>query len=185
MERCHKSEVDFILQNHTWELVDLPLSCKPLGSKWVFRKKLKPDGSVDKYKARLVIKGYSQKESLDYFDTYSSESRINSIRLVVAIAALKNLKIHQIDVKTIFLNGDLDEKIYMEQPEGFVAPGTEKKVCKLVKSLYGLKQAPKKWHEKFDHAIITSGFKTNESDKCVYVKMIGVTTSFCADISMT
>ncbi|OMO62209.1 Zinc finger, CCHC-type [Corchorus capsularis] len=138
-----QSEIDSILQNHTWELVDLPPGCKPLGSKWIFKRKLKPDGSIDKYKARLN----------DYCNP-----------------ALRNLEIHQMDVKTTFLNGDLDEKIYMDQPEGFIAPGKEKKVCKLVKSLYGLKQVPKKWHEKFDYAMITNGFKINECDKCVYTK---------------
>ena len=97
---------------------------------------MKADGSIDKYKARLVIKGFRQKEGLDYFDTYSPVTRITSIRLVLAIAALRNLEVHQMDVKTAFLNGDLEEEIYMEQPEGFSAPGQEGKVCKLVKSLY-------------------------------------------------
>ncbi|WJZ94150.1 hypothetical protein VitviT2T_013032 [Vitis vinifera] len=165
-----KSEIDSILQNHTWELVDLPPGCKPLSSKWIFKRKMKVDGSIDKYKARLVIKGYRQTEGLDYFDTYSPVTRINSIRMVLAIAALRNLEIHQMDVKTAFLNGDLDEEIYMEQPEGFSAPRQEKKVCKLVKSLYGLKQAPKQWHEKFDNVMLSHGFKINECDKCVYVK---------------
>ncbi|WKA09039.1 hypothetical protein VitviT2T_026717 [Vitis vinifera] len=165
-----KSEIDSILQNHTWELVDLPPGCKPLSSKWIFKRKMKVDGSIDKYKARLVIKGYRQTEGLDYFDTYSPVTRINSIRMVLAIAALRNLEIHQMDVKTAFLNGDLDEEIYMEQLEGFSAPGQEKKVCKLVKSLYGLKQAPKQWHEKFDNVMLSHGFKINECDKCVYVK---------------
>ncbi|KAL9447409.1 hypothetical protein AB3S75_014971 [Citrus x aurantiifolia] len=164
------SEVESILQNHTWELVDLPPGCKPLGYKWIFKRKMKVDGSIDKHKARLVIKGYRQREGLDYFDTYSLVTRINSIRMIIAIAALRNLKIHQMDVKTAFINGDLDEEIYMDQPEGFIAPGQENKVCKLVKSLYGLKQVPKQWHEKFDHTMITSGFKINECDKCVYVK---------------
>ncbi|RVW12910.1 Retrovirus-related Pol polyprotein from transposon TNT 1-94 [Vitis vinifera] len=159
-----KSEIDSILQNHTWELVDLPPGCKPLSSKWIFKRKMKVDGSIDKYKARLVIKGYRQTEGLDYFDTYSPVTRINSIRMVLAIAALRNLEIHQMDVKTAFLNGDLDEEIYMEQPEGFSAPGQEKKVCKLVKSLYGLKQAPKQWHEKFDNVMLSHGFKINECD---------------------
>ena len=118
-----KSEIDSILQNHTWELVDLPPGSKPLGYKWIFKRKMKTDGTIDKYKARLVIKGYKQKEGLDYFDTYSLVTRITSIRMVLAIAALRNLEIHQMDVKTAFLNGDLDEEIYMEQPEGFVAPG--------------------------------------------------------------
>uniref|UniRef100_A0A2N9ELT5 Reverse transcriptase Ty1/copia-type domain-containing protein n=1 Tax=Fagus sylvatica TaxID=28930 RepID=A0A2N9ELT5_FAGSY len=135
------SEIESILQNHTWELVDLPPGCKPLGYKWIFKRKMKADGSIDKYKARLVVKGYKQKE-----------------------------EIHQMDVKTAFLNGELDEEIYMEQPEGFIVPGKEKKVCRLVKSLYGLKQAPKQWHEKFDNAMMSNGFRINECDKCVYVK---------------
>ncbi|GJS00582.1 retrovirus-related pol polyprotein from transposon TNT 1-94 [Tanacetum coccineum] len=165
-----KSEIDSILQNHTWELVDLPPGCKPLGYKWIFKKKMKADGTIDKYKARLVIKGYRQREGLDYFDTYSPVTRITSIRMVLAIAALRNLEVHQMDVKTAFLNEDLEEEIYMNQPEGFIAPGQESKVCRLVKSLYGLKQAPKQWHQKFDDTILESGFKINECDKCVYVK---------------
>ena len=118
----------------------------------------------------MSAKGYRQKEGLDYFDTYSPVSRITSIRTLIAIAAVYNFDIHQMDVKTTFLNGELDEEIYMEQPEGFVLKGQESKVCKLVKSLYGLKQAPKQWHEKFDHTLLTHGFKINESDKCVYIK---------------
>ncbi|GJX29094.1 putative RNA-directed DNA polymerase [Tanacetum coccineum] len=165
-----KSEIESILQNHTWELVDLPPGCKPLGYKWIFKNKMKADGTIDKYKARLVIKGYRQREGLDYFDTYSPVTRITSIRMVLAIAALRNLEVHQMDVKTAFLNGDLEEEIYMNQPEGFIAPGQEGKVCRLVKSLYGLKQAPKQWHQKFDHTMLESGFKINECDKCVYVK---------------
>lgn len=90
--------------------------------------------------------------------------------MLIAIVALYNLEIHQMDVKIAFLNGELDEEIYMEQSEGFQVPGQEKKVCKLVKSLYGLKQAPKQWHEKFDHAMLSDGFKTNECDKYVYIK---------------
>uniref|UniRef100_A0A2N9GZ77 Integrase catalytic domain-containing protein n=1 Tax=Fagus sylvatica TaxID=28930 RepID=A0A2N9GZ77_FAGSY len=164
------SEIESILQNHTWELVDLPPGCKPLGYKWIVKRKMKADGSIDKYKARLVVKGYKQKEGVDYFDTYSPVTRITSIRMLIAIATLYNLEIHQMDVKTAFLNGELDEEIYMEQPEGFIVPGKEKKMCRLVKSLYGLKQAPKQWHEKFDNAMMSNGFRINECDKCVYVK---------------
>ncbi|KAM1495899.1 hypothetical protein ACFXTO_030567 [Malus domestica] len=165
-----ESEMESIIENNTWELVDLPPGSKPIGHKWIFKKKLKADGTIDKFKERLVAKGYRRKEGLDYFDTYSPVSRITSIRTLIAIAAVYNFDIHQMDVKTTFLNGELDEEICMEQPEGFVLKGQESKVCKLVKSLYGLKQAPKQWHEKFDHTLLTHEFKINESDKCVYIK---------------
>ena len=123
--------------------MDLPPCSKPLSSKWVFKRKRKVDESIDKYKARLVVRGYKKTEGLDYFDTYSPMTRMNSIRMVFAIAAMRNLEVHQMDVKIAFLNRDLDEEIFMEQPEGFFAPRQEKKVCKLVKSLYVLNQAPK------------------------------------------
>ncbi|KAM1839706.1 hypothetical protein ACFX14_014506 [Malus domestica] len=108
------------MKNHTWELVDLPPGNKPLGFKWIFKRKMKADGSINKYKARLVAKGYKQREGLDYFDTYSPVTRITSIHMLIAIAVIHNLEIHQMDVKTAFLNGELDEEIYMEQPEGFI-----------------------------------------------------------------
>ncbi|GAA0183403.1 transmembrane signal receptor [Lithospermum erythrorhizon] len=128
---------------------------------------MKADGTIDNYKGRLVICGNRQTEGVDYFDTYSPVTRITSIRLVLAIAALRNLDVHQMDVKTAFLNIDLKEEIYMEQPEGFVVPGKERKVCRLVKSLYGLKQAPKQWYEKFDKAVLSSGFKINDNNKMI------------------
>lgn len=165
-----QDEMDSILQNKVWKLADLPPGCKPLGSKWIFKRKMKVDGTIDKYKARLVIQGFRQKEGIDYFDTYAPVARISTIRLLLALAAIHNLVIHQMDVKTAFLNGELDEEIYMKQPEGFVMPGHENKVCKLVKSLYGLKQAPKQWHQKFDEIVLSSGFVLNQADKCVYSK---------------
>nr|GEX27972.1 zinc finger, CCHC-type [Tanacetum cinerariifolium] len=135
-------EICFIMENNTWVLSDLPPGCKHL----------------------------DKKKGIDYFDTYAPVTRITTIRLLFALAAIHNLVIHQMDVKTAFLNGDLDEEVYMKQPEGFVMPGNEHKVCKLVKSLYGLKQAPKQWHEKFDEVVLSSGFHLNQSDKCVYSK---------------
>ena len=135
-------EKDSILGNNTWLLTDLPVGCKPLGSKWIFKRKMKVDGSIDKFKARLVIQGFKRRHGVDYFDTYALVARISTIRLLIALASIHDLVIHQMDVKTVFLNGDLDEEVYMEQPEGFVMPGNEHKVCKLIKSLYGLKQAP-------------------------------------------
>ena len=125
---------------------------------------------MHKFKARLVANGFKQKADLDFFDIFSPVTRITSIRLLITIAAIFDLKIHQMDVKTTFLNGDLEEEIYMDQPEDFVEPGQESKVYKLTKSLYDLKQAPKQWHEKFDFYMIENGYKSNECDKCIYSK---------------
>ncbi|KAK4402470.1 Retrovirus-related Pol polyprotein from transposon TNT 1-94 [Sesamum angolense] len=134
-----KSDMDSIVSNGTLVLVDFPPGCTTIGCKWIFKKKLNPDGSVDKFKARLVAKGFKQKEGIDYFDTYSPVARLTTIRVLIALASVYDLPIHQMGVKTTFLYGELEEEIYMDKPEGFVAHGNEHKVCKLVKSLYGLK----------------------------------------------
>nr|KAJ0228400.1 hypothetical protein LSAT_V11C100031650 [Lactuca sativa] len=158
------------MHNNTWGLADLPPSFKTLGCKWILKRKMKVDGTIDKYKAILVIQGFRQKEGIDFFDTYAPVARISSIILLLDLAAIHNLVFHQMDVKTIFLNGDLDEEIYMKQPEGFVMPGNEHKVYKLKKSLYGLKQAPKQWHQKFDDVVLSNSFALNQANKCVYRK---------------
>ena len=164
--------MDSIVGNNTWVLVDLPKGSKPIECKWVFRRKYDTNHKVQSFKARLVVKGYKQKEGMDYFDTYAPVARITSIRVLFALASIYHLHVHQMDVKTAFLNGDLNEEIYVEQPEGFVLKGYENKVYKLVKSLYGLKQAPKDWHEKFDTTILRDGFVHNGADKCIYSKFI-------------
>nr|ABA95860.1 retrotransposon protein, putative, Ty1-copia subclass [Oryza sativa Japonica Group] len=140
------------------------------GCKWVFKKKLRLDGTIEKYKARLVAKGYTQKEGDDFFDTYSPVARLTTIRVLLVLAASYGLLVHQMGVKTAFLNGELEEEIYMDQPDGYVLEGQEGMVCKLLKSLYGLKQAPKQWHEKFDTTLTSAGFVVNEADKCVYYR---------------
>ena len=108
----------------------------------MFKKKLRPNGTIERYKTRLVAKGYTQKEGEDFFDTYSPVAQLTIIRVLLSLATSYGLIVHQMDVKTAFLNGELEEEIYMDQPDGFVANGQEGKVCKLLKS-YGLKQAPK------------------------------------------
>jgi hypothetical protein len=120
-------EMDSIMENNTWMLVDLPPGSIPIGCKWIFKRKLKVDGTVEKFKARLVAKGFKQKEGLDYFDTYAPVARIATIRTLLALASIYNFEIHQIDVKTAFLNGELKEEIYMHQPERFVIPNHERK----------------------------------------------------------
>jgi hypothetical protein len=162
--------MDSILSNGTWELVDRPYGCKPMGCKWELKKKLRPYGTIDKYKSRLVAKGYTQKEGKDFFDTYSYVARLITIHILLSLAASHGLPVHQMDVKTSFLNGELEEEIYMTQLDGFVVKCQEDKVCKLLKSLYGLKQAPKQWHVKFDVILISTCFIVNEADRCVYYR---------------
>jgi hypothetical protein len=133
-------------------------------------KKLRPDGTIDKYKARLMAKCYTQKEGEDFFDTYLPVARLTTIRVLLSLAASHNLLIHQMNVKTTFLNEELKEEIYMTQSDGFVVKGQEDKECKLQKSLYGMKQAPKQWHEKFGSTLISVGFSVNEADRCMYYR---------------
>ena len=110
-------EMYSIVGNRTWVLTDLPPGCKTLGCQWIFKRKMKSDGTIDKFKARLVVQGFRQKAGIDYFDTNALVARITTIRLWIALAAIHNLVIHQMDVKTTFLNGDLGEEVYMKQPE--------------------------------------------------------------------
>jgi hypothetical protein len=163
-----KSELDSIMSNGTWEVVSRPYGCKPIGCKWVLKKKLRLDGTIKKYKARIVAKGYNPKEGEDFFDTYSPVARLTTIRVLLSLTTSYGLLVHQIDVKTTFLNGELEEEIYMNQPDGFTVKGQEGMICKLLKYLYGLKQAPKQWHEKFDKTLTSVGFVVNEADKCLY-----------------
>ena len=122
------NEIESIMNNNTWILTDLPLGTKVLGCKWIFKKKLKTDGTIERFKARLVVQGYTQKAGIDYLDTYAPVARITTIRILLALASIYKLLIHQMDVKTAFLHGDLEEEIYMQQPKGYIAKGQEEKV---------------------------------------------------------
>ncbi|GJW28120.1 zinc finger, CCHC-type containing protein, partial [Tanacetum coccineum] len=130
-------EIASIMKNNTWVLFDLPPGCKPLGCKWIFKRKMKVDGTINKFKARLVIQGFRKKEGIDYFDTYALVTRITTIRLLLALEAIHNPVIHQMDVKTSFLNGDLEEEVYMKQSEGFVMPVNKTK--KFLSSRFSMK----------------------------------------------
>ncbi|CAD5178822.1 unnamed protein product, partial [Musa acuminata subsp. malaccensis] len=120
-----KEELKSMIQNDVWDLVKLPNDCKRVGCKWVFKTKRDSTGNIERYKARLVAKGFSQKEGIDYNETFSPVSKKDSLRIVMALVAHYDLELHQMDMKTTFLNGDLDEEIYMEQPEGFIEKGKE------------------------------------------------------------
>ncbi|RVW12059.1 Retrovirus-related Pol polyprotein from transposon TNT 1-94 [Vitis vinifera] len=157
-ELAMKDEMDSLLGNQTWELTELPVGKKALHNKWVYRIKNEHDGSK-RYKARLVVKGFQQKEGIDYTEIFSPVVKMSTIRLVLGMVAAENLHLEQLDVKTAFLHGDLEEDLYMIQPEGFIVQGQENLVCKLRKSLYGLKQAPRQWYKKFDNFMHRIGFK--------------------------
>ena len=146
--------MDSMAKNQVWEFVDLLPGRKTIGNKWVLKIKRKADGSIDKYKARLVAKGYTQREGIDYEENFSPVVRFVSIRLIVAIVAHLDLELFQMDVKTAFLNGELDEEIYMDQPISFEVKEQGRKVCRLKRSIYGLKQASRQWYFKFHKAII-------------------------------
>jgi hypothetical protein len=129
--KAMNEEIESMRTNQVWDLVDLPPGRKAIGNKWVLKVKHKEDGSIERYTARLVVKGYTQKEVVDYEETFSLVVRFASIHKILAIVAHLDLELFQMDVKTAFLNGELDEEIYMDQPIGFVAKGKERKVCKL------------------------------------------------------
>ena len=171
-EEACKEEMDSIERAGTWTLVPLPEGRTAIGSKWVLKTKLKADNSIDRYKARLVAKGYSQLEGIDFNETFSPVAKFASIRALLALAAYHDLEIHQMDVKSAFLNGDLEEEIYMQQPPGFISKGQEHLVCKLNKSLYGLKQAGRAWYAKIDATLVEQGFKRSEADHCIYFKQM-------------
>jgi hypothetical protein len=136
-----EDEIKSMSTNEVWDLEKIPKGAKTVGCKWVYKTKYDSQGNIDKFKARLVAKGYTQREGIDYNEIFSPVSCKDSIRIIMALVAHYDLELHQIDVKTAFLNGDLDETVYIAQPKGFVTEGKEKLGCRLKKSIYGLKQA--------------------------------------------
>ncbi|KAJ0535983.1 putative RNA-directed DNA polymerase [Helianthus annuus] len=145
-----QDEMNSLYENNTFELVKLPKGKRALKNKWVYKVKTEEHTSRPRYKARLVVKGFSQRKGIDFDEIFSPVVKMCSIRVILGLAASLDLEVEQMDVKTAFLHGDLDKEIYMEQPEGFQVKGKEDYVCKLQKSLYGLKQAPRQWYKKFE-----------------------------------
>lgn len=162
-------EMSSLQANRTWSLVDLPTGRKAIANKWVFKTKIGGDGRIDKFKARLVIKGCAQREGIDYEETFSPVVRYSTVRYLIALAAKYDMDIDHMDAVTAFLQGDLKEEVYMQQPIG-MEDGT-KRVCRLNKSLYGLKQASRTWNEKLNCALINAGLTCSRVDTCVYFKV--------------
>ena len=163
-----EKEMKSLKDNDVWELVELPKGRKAVGSKCVFKAKTDSDRYVERLKARLVAQGFSQKFGLDYDETFCPVVRLESVRALIALSVQQGLQLHQVDVTTTFLNGQLEEEVYMEQPDGFVAPGNEHFVCRLKKSIYSLKQSPRCWNFVLDSHLKEMGLIQMAADPCVY-----------------
>jgi hypothetical protein len=164
-------ELDQIEKNDTWELVPRPKNKNVIDTKWVFRNKLNEDGQVTRNKARLVCNGYAHIERIDFEESFSPVARIEGIHFVLAYACSKNVKVYQIDVKSSFLNGELEEEVYIEQPEGLQLSENADYVCKLKKALYGLKQVPRACYSRLDKYLQQVGFRKGIADKKLDIKV--------------
>lgn len=160
-------EMESVKKNETWTLEPTQNWKNVIDCRWVFKIKRRPDGHINRYKARLVAKGYEQKHGVNYQETFSLVVKFDSLRMILAIVAAEDMKLHQFDVKTAFLYGNLEENILMKQPEG-CDDGTDR-VCRLNKSLYGLKQASRCWNERFGSFLRDNNFKETYSDPCVFI----------------
>jgi histone deacetylase 1/2 len=164
-----QDEYDALLRNHTWRLVPYKKGSNLIDCKWVFKIKRKSDGTIDRYKGRLVAKGYKQRYGLDYEDTFSPVVQIATIRLVLSIDVSRGWPMRQLDVQNTFLHGDLEEEVYMRQPPGFESSSHPGFVCKLDKAIYGLKQAPRAWYSRLSSKLIDLGFKASKSDMSLFI----------------
>ena len=163
-----EEEMRAIRDNETWELATLPAGRKAIGLKWVYRVKRDPTGNVDKHTARLVAKGYVQRQGVDFEEVFALVARMETVRLLLALAAHSGWEVHHMDVKSAFLNGDLTEEVYVDQPPGYEVAGQEGKVLRLHKALYGLHEAPRAWYAKLDETLTSLGFTRSALEHAVY-----------------
>ena len=171
--RAMLEEMRQIEANRTWDLVDPPAGCRPIGLKWVYKVKKDEHGAVVKHKARLVARGFVQREGIDFEEVFAPVARMESVRLVLAMAAAKDWAVHHLDVKSAFLNGDLTEEVFVKQAPGFIAQGAEHKVLRLRKALYGLRQAPRAWNSKLDATMAELGFTRCATEHALYTRRRG------------
>ena len=171
-------EMESMYSNSIWSLVEAPKGVKPIGCKWIYKRKRRPYGKVETFKARLVAKGYTHKDGIDYEETFLPVAMLKSIQILLVAAASLDYEIWHMDVKTTFLNDSLEEDIYMQQPEGFIARGQEHMACKLKRSIYGLKQATRTWNIRFDQAITLYGFEKRPDEPYVYKRIQGTKVVF-------
>ncbi|KAJ9536751.1 hypothetical protein OSB04_un000055 [Centaurea solstitialis] len=165
-----QEELAEFIRNNVWLLVPRPRKRTIIGSKWIFRNKLDEIGTIIRNKARLVAQGYRQEEGIDYDETFAPVARLEAIRLFLAFAAHMNFKVYQMDIKNAFLNGKLNEEVYVAQPPGFVDPKFPDHVYKLNKALYGLKQAPRAWYDTLSTFLLSKGFVRGKIDSTLFLK---------------
>jgi len=168
-----EAEMQSIIQNNSWEASEKPCDHKPIGLKWVFKVKKDPAGNIVKHKARLVAKGYAQIQVVDYDEVFAPVARLETVRILLALAAQGEWEVHHMDVKSAFLNGNLQEEVYVMQPPGFVDPKLPTKVFRLKKALYGLKQAPRAWNFRLDQELCKLGFIRSAEEHAVYRRGTG------------
>ncbi|WVZ80256.1 hypothetical protein U9M48_027748 [Paspalum notatum var. saurae] len=162
-------ELENFERNHVWDLVEPPPNCRPIGTKWVFKDKQGEDGMVVRNKARLVAQGFCQKEWIDYEETFALVARLEAIRILLAFAASKGFKLQQMDAKSAFLNGFIEEEVYVRQPPDFESARFPDRVYKLRKAIYGLKQAPRAWYARLKSFLLKSGFVMGSVDKTLFL----------------
>ena len=168
--KAMNEEMKALEKNRTWEIVEKPRGKKPVGCRWIYTVKYKSDGTLDRYKARLVAKGYTQTYGIDYEETFAPVAKMNTVRILLSLAAHSGWELNQFDVKNAFLHGNLEEEVYMEIPPGFDPTHGINKVCRLKKALYGLKQSPRAWFGRFTKAMLGLGYKQSQGDHTLFFK---------------
>ncbi|KAL8116743.1 hypothetical protein AgCh_023048 [Apium graveolens] len=168
-----QAEMEAVERNSTWKLTTLPKGRKAIDLKWIYKIKRDAAGNITKHKARIVAKGYVQRQGVDFDEVFAPVTRIETIRLLLALTAKGNWEVHHLDVKTAFLNGEIKEEVYVKQPEGFIKPGSEHLVYKLVKALYGLRQAPRAWYSKLNQCLEGLNFVRCVYEQAVYTRRMG------------
>lgn len=164
-----KAEYDALQANHTWTLVPRPPGARIISGKWVFKHKMHPDGTLERYKARWVVRGFNQRPGIDFGETFSPVIKPATIRTVLTLVASRKWPAHQLDVSNAFLHGNLQEQVYCQQPTGFADPARPDDVCLLSRSLYGLRQAPRAWFDRFVAHVTSLGFVQSRADTSLFV----------------